>query len=99
MNQSNEEKGPQSIAPEHELPNKQAKPGGTRVAASPFNGIKLDLGFILFGAVVLLLTEFVLAWPGSWGLAGYSLLCALWLVWRTRTVARRTKAQQQGERH
>ena len=64
------------------------------MAASPFNGVKLDLGFILLGAVALLLAEFSLGWPGSWGLAGYSLMCALWIVWRTRKIAKR---QQGGE--
>ena len=58
------------------------------MAASPFNEVKLDLGIILFGAVALLLAELVLGWPGTWGLAGYGMLCAFWLVWRTRKVER-----------
>ena len=90
---SNQDNGAQSIP--SDSPNTQdsapAEPRkatgkGTGVAASPLNGVKLDLAIILLLAIVLLLSSFVLNWPGSWGLAGYSMLSAFWLVWRTRKV-------------
>jgi hypothetical protein len=56
------------------------------VAASPLNGVKLDLAVILVLAVALLLTSVVFDWPGPWGLGGYSVLSAVWLIWRTRRV-------------
>lgn len=92
--ESNQNKGAQSIPAEPANTQPSERKKGTGVAASPFNGVKLDLGFILLGAVALLLTEVVLAWPGSWGLAAYSLLCAMWLVWRTRKVARQQKGDK-----
>ena len=94
MNQSKEDNGAQSIPSEPPATQLSDARKGTGVAASPFNGVKLDLGLILLGAMALLLTELVLAWPGSWGLAGYSLLSAFWLVWRTRRIARENRRER-----
>ena len=88
---SNQDNGAQSIPsePANTQDSAPSEPGkGTGVAASPLNGVKLDLGIILMLAVVLLLTSFLFNWPGSWGLAGFSLVSMFWLVWRTRKVLR-----------
>lgn len=64
------------------------------MAASPLNGVKLDLAVILLLAVALLLTSVVFAWPGPWGLGGYSVVSAAWLAWRTRRVLLNTERGQ-----
>lgn len=70
---------------------------GFGVAASPFNTVKLELGFvIIFGVVLWLAIDFITA---SYGiqlalLAGYSLISAIWLILRTRRIL-----QQQDSTH
>lgn len=62
------------------------------VAASPFNGIKVELGFaIIFGTILWLAADSITANEGTQGLIllGYGLLSMLWLVLRTRAVLRR----------
>ena len=71
------------------------KPKGFGVAASPFNGIKLELGLcIVLGVLLWLGAEFIIADEGAQLLLlfGYSLLCAGWLILRTRAVLRRCEA-------
>lgn len=65
---------------------------GFGVEASPFNTVKLDLGFvIIFGIVLWLGIDFITASIGIQLLllAGYGLLCAIWLVVRTRRILKR----------
>lgn len=73
-------------------------PGGERIArqrrgfgvsASPFNVVKLELGVIAFGALLLLLLPASL-FSGRLAqllvLLGYGLVGFGWVVWRTRRV-------------
>jgi hypothetical protein len=67
-----------------------------QVAASPFNGVKLELGIVLgLGLLLWLGADSITAhWPtqllllGAYGLAGM-----LWLIWRTHQVLSRLKKQ------
>lgn len=68
------------------------KPGNFGVAASPFNGIKIELGFtILFGAILWLAADSITANEAAqWlMLLVYGLSSMIWLVMRTRAVLRR----------
>lgn len=62
------------------------------VTASPFNGIKIELGFaILLGAVLWLAADSITANEAAQWLIllVYGLLSMTWLVLRTRVVLRR----------
>lgn len=68
---------------------------GFGVAASPFNGIKLELGIcVVLGVLLVLGAEFITADEGAqlMILLAYSLLSASWLVVRTRAVLRRCES-------
>ena len=93
MNQSTKDNGAQSITPDKAVTQSADVRKGTGVAASPFNEVKLDLGLVLVGAVALLLSDWLSDWPGSWGLAGYGMLCSFWLVWRTRRVVKKSHGE------
>ena len=65
------------------------------VSASPFNGIKIELGFaIIFGAILWLAADSITANEGTqWLLLlGYGLVSMFWLVLRTRAVLRQCLA-------
>jgi hypothetical protein len=69
---------------------------GFGVAASPFNGIKIELGIcIILGALLWLGAESITADEGTQllMLLGYGLLATCWLVLRTRAVLRRCEAE------
>ncbi len=81
--------------PENSIPTSQRK--GFSVAASPFNGIKLELGIcVILGAVLWLGADFITASDGTQllMLLAYGLLAAIWLVLRTRAVLRGCEAGQ-----
>jgi hypothetical protein len=64
---------------------------GFTVAASPFNGVKLDLALIIIvGVVVWLIHDRVI--ENGFGqmllLAGYGLCAMIWIVLKTRRIAR-----------
>jgi hypothetical protein len=64
---------------------------GFTVAASPFNGVKLDLALIVIvGMVVWLIHDRVI--ENGFGqllfLAGYGLCAMIWIVLKTRRIAR-----------
>ena len=64
---------------------------GFTVAASPFNGVKLELALILVGAVELLLIHGKLSQDALVQfsiLAGYGVAAMLWLMVRVRRIAR-----------
>lgn len=66
------------------------------MAASPFNGIKLELALcVIFGVLLWLGAEFITANEGAQllMLLSYSLLAAFWLVLRTRAVLRCCEAE------
>ncbi|MCK4586005.1 MAG: hypothetical protein KAU29_01600 [Gammaproteobacteria bacterium] len=70
---------------------------GFGVAASPFNGVKIELGIVLIlGFVLWLATDFITASITAQLLllVSYGLIGAFWLVIRTRRVA-----QQWGEQN
>jgi hypothetical protein len=70
---------------------------GFGVAASPFNGIKLELGIcFILGLLLWLGAEFITADEGAqlMILLAYSLLATTWLVLRTRMILRRCEAEQ-----
>ena len=83
----------QSSTPACETINETSpKQRGFGVAASPFNGIKIELGFaILFGAILWLAADSITANEAAqWlMLLVYALCSAAWLVLRTRAVLRR----------
>lgn len=65
------------------------------VADSPFNGIKVELGFtLLLGAILWLAADSITANEATqWlMLLGYGLMSMCWLVFRTRAVLRRCLA-------
>jgi len=69
---------------------------GFGVAASPFNGIKLELGIcVILGLLFWLGADSITADAGAQllMLLTYSLLTATWLVLRTRAVLRRCEAE------
>ncbi len=72
-------------------------PKGFGVAASPFNGVKLELGIcIILGMLLWLGAESIIADEGTQllMLLAYSLSSAIWLVLRTRAVLRRYEMEQ-----
>jgi len=77
--------------------NEANMPKGFGVAASPFNGVKLELGIcIILGMLLWLGADSITANKDAQLLIllGYSLLGTVWLVVRTRTVSRRCEAEQ-----
>lgn len=69
---------------------------GFGVAASPFNGIKLELGFcVMLGVLLWLGANSITADEGAqlMLLLAYSLLSMVWLVVRTRALLRRFEAE------
>jgi hypothetical protein len=68
-----------------------ARKKGFGVAASPFNGVKLELGFaLILGAVLWLAADSITADVGAQLLLlfGYGMISMIWLVLRTRRVLR-----------
>ena len=66
---------------------------GFGVAASPFNGVKIELGIVLIlGFVLWLAADSITASIAAQLLllAGYGFISAFWLVIRTRRVMRHT---------
>mgnify|MGYP006944247948 CR=1 FL=1 len=77
--------------PTEPAPQLQAESRDVGVAVSPFNGIKIELGFaILLGAILWLAADSITANEGTQWLIllGYGLLSMLWLVLRSRAVLR-----------
>ena len=71
---------------------------GFGVAASPFNGIKLELGICLvLGVCLWLAADSITADEGAQLLLfwAYGLLSMVWLVLRTRVVLRRCEAERE----
>jgi len=77
-------------------PQRQEHKAGFQVAASPFNTVKFELGFVvIIGIVLWFIINNIIA---SFGkqlliLAGYGVIGALWIVFRTRQIV---KHQQTG---
>jgi len=70
----------------------EPKSRGFGVAASPFNGVKIELGFaILLGAILWLAADSITGDEATqWLLLlAYGLLSMFWLVLRTRAVLHR----------
>lgn len=66
---------------------------GFSVAASPFNGIKLDIGiFLLVGIILLVVLENIsISATIEWlVLAGYGLMTFLWVFIRARKILKKT---------
>jgi len=77
----------------------ESPPQGFGVAASPFNGVKLELGIcIILGTLVWLGADSITADEDAQLLVllAYSVLGTIWLVMRTRAVLRRCEAGQAG---
>lgn len=63
------------------------------VTASPFNAVKLDLGILLAGGVlVLLIAGATPGWTGVALAVAYGSATLIWLVTRTRRVLRSRRA-------
>lgn len=78
--------------------NTQSK--GFGVAASPFNGVKLELGVcVILGVLLWLGADSITADEGAQLLIllAYGLLAMGWLVLRTRAVLRRCEAEHSSE--
>jgi hypothetical protein len=76
-------------------PESQRQSRDVEVAASPFNGIKIELGFaILLGAILWLAADSITVNETTqWlMLLGYGLTSMCWLMLRTRAVLRRCVA-------
>lgn len=76
-------------------PESQRQSRDAGLAASPFNGIKIELGFaILLGAVLWLAADSITVDEAKqWlMLLGYGLTSMCWLMLRTRAVMRRCVA-------
>jgi hypothetical protein len=81
--------------PSEPAPKFQAESRDVGVAASPFNGIKIELGFaILVGAILWLAADSITVNEAAQWLIllGYGLSSMGWLMLRTRTVMRRCVA-------
>lgn len=62
------------------------------VTASPFNSVKLELGFaIIIGVIVWLTVDFITPSIGKqlMLLSGYGVISATWLIIRIRQIAKR----------
>lgn len=73
---------------------------GFGVAASPFNGVKLELGLcLILGTLLWLGADSITANEGTQllMLLSYGLLAAIWLVLRTRIILRRCEAEPPAE--
>ena len=76
------------------------RPKGFGVTASPFNGVKLELGLcLMLGALLWLGADSITANEGAQllMLLIYSLLAAIWLVLRTRVVLQRCEVEPPAE--
>lgn len=76
----------------HSSPDSRSKVRAFAVAASPFNGIKIELGIaILLGAILWLAADSITADESAQWLIllGYGLSSMCWLVLRTRAVLHR----------
>lgn len=72
-----------------------AETRGFGVSASPFNGVKLELGIIFLLAIPLWLgADFIIASTGGQllMLLGFGIMSSLWLVFRVRAVVRQCEA-------
>ncbi len=72
---------------------------GFGVEPSPLNGVKLELGIALFvGALLWLAVDSITADLAGQLLilGGYSLVAALWLVWRVRRTVRAAVSGDRG---
>ncbi len=70
---------------------------GFKVAPSPFNEVKFDLGIILVIGVLLLLIQSRITDRLDWQLLlllGYGLLGMLWIIFRTRRVMARLSRRE-----
>ena len=88
---------PTSAEPDAMTTKAAKTPKGFGVAASPFNGVKLELGVcIVLGMLLWLGAEFIIADEGTQLLIllTYSLSSAIWLVLRTRAVLRGYEMEQ-----
>lgn len=77
-------------------PVQQAGKSGFGVTASPFNGVKMQLGFALvFGIVLWLTVDFITRSIGTQLLLliGYGAVASLWLVIRTRKILRQHNSE------
>lgn len=79
-------------------PEKQANGNGSgvEISASPFNGVKLELGFaIIIGIIVWSVADIITPAVGKQliVLAGYGLVAAIWLVIRTRQVVNKHRSE------
>lgn len=84
-----------SAEPVAESVSPKSRTSGFGVAASPFNGVKIELGLsILLGALLLLGADSITADAAAqwWLFLGYGLLSMCWLLLRTRAVLRRCVA-------
>ncbi len=78
---------------ESQPPNIPQNPAGFTVAASPLNGVKLELAVICCGGVLLLLLQGRITSHSLLQLmllAGYGGASMLWVIYRVRQVMRRT---------
>ena len=85
-----------TMSEKKEAPSVARDTRGFRVDASPFNTIKLELALLIcLSPLLWLLAGYVQfrAWVQLMVFAGYGLLGMLWLVIRTRRVAKRSSAQ------
>jgi hypothetical protein len=74
----------------------ETRSAGFGVVASPFNGVKIELGIcIILGAILWLGADSITANEGAQllMLLSYGLLATGWLVLRTRAVLRRCEAE------
>jgi hypothetical protein len=74
------------------------KTGGLTVAASPFNAVKVQLGLILVGALLLLLLHNHLSDDVDVQLAilaAYGVISALWLVREVKKVEKTVLSQDE----
>ena len=88
--------------PSSPTPSLPSSKKGFGVAASPFNGVKIELGIVLIlGIVLWLAADSITASITAQLLllVSYGLIGAFWLVFRTRRVLQRLKVQQWGEQN
>jgi hypothetical protein len=72
-------------------------PPGFGVAASPLNGVKLDVGVILvLGALLLLVHSLLISgfWLQTGLLLSYGLGAAWWVMYRVRRIMRASQSQR-----
>lgn len=77
-------------------PRQKANKSGMSVAASPFNRVKLELGFALFFGILLwLAVDFITHSIDTQLLilVSYGLIASIWLVIRTRQVLKQHESE------